>query len=477
MNKLKLTGLAAGLMIAISLTGCDANDGSSNSGGGNGGTTTGTNPGTGSSTLLLSNTRTQLSGVLVSLGTTVQQNTPAGSPLDIGGFLIALNPAVNTLLTGPDATLSGLLDGIQTILANPSPAGFTTAAGQIQEGLSALPPAVASLAQTLPCALATLAGQRGSVCTGTDPAAQLQSLIALFAGSSNPFAGTPLAGLGIDGAPGTPVGGPTGTPLDAILSPLLVALGTPGGAAPAPLDGELVDNLGLGLATVGDAIIDGYNNIPGSNQIPVAGQVVQALGSVIADLGITLNTLEAGTGVSIGNTLNNTLTNVSNLLTAPGGLLGTLAAASGNAQLISAVNSGNAQLNNGIDTLTNTLSTTLLTQVDTAVLTPVLSALAPLSCTLALFGDCNGSAGNANALTDLVSSLTSALDVSMGSGVPSTTVITDLTNAITSAASGNNDVVTTLVTTITTLPTTLSSGGNTGLLGGLTGLLGGLGGL
>jgi len=384
------------------------------------------------------------------------------------------------LLTGPDATVSGLLDGVQTILANPTPAGFSIAAGQIQEGLSALPPSVASLAQTLPCALATLAGQRGSVCTGSDPAQQLQNLIALFAGSNNPFAGTPLAGLGTDGAPGTPAGGPTGTPLDALLSPLLTALGTPGSTAPAPLNGQLVDSLGLGLATVGDAIVDGYNNLPGSGQIPLAGEVVQTLGSVLADLGVTLNTLESGTGVSVGNTLNNTLTNVSNLLTAPTGLLGTLAAASGNAQFISAVNSGNTQLNNGIDTLTNTLNTTLLTQVDNAVLTPVLSALAPLSCSLALFGDCNGSSANTDALTSLIGSLTSALDVSMGSGVPTVTVISDLTNAITSAADLNNNVVTTLLTTITTLPTTTSTGGSTGLLGSLPivgGILGGLGGL
>ena len=479
MNKLKLTGLAAGLMIALSLTGCGADGGNASGTNGTNGTngtsgTGGTGGGTGGgSGLILSDTRNQLSGVLVNLGNTIQQNTPAGTPLDIGGFLVALNPVVNNLLIGPDATVSGLLDGVQTILANPSPAGFNIAAGQIQEGLSALPPSVASLAQTLPCALATLAGQRGSVCTGSNPAQQLQNLIALFAGSNNPFAGTPLAGLGTDGAPGTPAGGPTGTPLDALLSPLLTALGTPSGTAPAPLNGQLVDDLGLGLATLGDAIVDGYNNVPGSGQIPVAGEVVQTLGSVLADLGVTLNTLEGGTGVSVGNTLNNTLTNVSNLLTAPTGLLGTLAAASGNAQIISAVNSGNTQLNNGIDTLTNTLNTTLLTQVDTAVLTPVLTALAPLSCSLALFGDCNGSTTNTNALTSLVSSLTSALDVSMGSGVPSIPVISDLTNAITSAAGANNNVVTTLLTTITTLPIAPTSGGSTGLLGGIP-ILGGL---
>ena len=113
MNKLKLTGLAAGLMIALSLAGCGA-DGGSSSGtgtggtGGTGGGTGGTGGGTGgSSSLILSDTRNQLSGVLVNLGTTVQQNTPAGSPLDIGGFLIALNPVVNNLLTGPDATDGG----------------------------------------------------------------------------------------------------------------------------------------------------------------------------------------------------------------------------------------------------------------------------------------------------------------------------------------------------------------------------------
>jgi len=204
---------------------------------------------------------------------------------------------------------------------------------------------------------------------------------------------------------------------------------------------------------------------------------VQTLGSVIADLGITLNTLETGTGVNVVNTLNNALTNVSNLLTAPTGLLGTLAAASGNAQFISAVNSGNTQLNNGIDTLTNTLNSTLLTQVDNSVLTPVLTALAPLSCSLALFGDCNGSTANAGSLTSLIESLTDAIDLSMGSNTPSIGLISSLTDAISDAADENQTVVVTLLTTITTLPTTPNSGGNTGLLGSLPlvgGLLGGL---
>jgi len=479
MNTLKLTSLATGLVIAMSLTGCGASDGSTSTGTGTGtGTSTGTATGTGSggtgSSLMLSSARTQLSGVLLDLGTQVQQNTPAGSPLDIGGFLIALNPAVNNLLIGPDATVSGLLSGIKTIMANPSPAGFTTAAGQIQTGLTALPPAVAGLAQTLPCALATLAGQRGSVCTGSDPAVQLQNLLALFAGNSNPFAGTPLAALGTDGAPGTPVGGPTGTPLDALLAPLVTALGTPGSVAPARLDGQLVDRLGLGLAAVGDAIIDGYNNLPGSDKLPASGQIVQTLGSVIADLGITLNTLEAGNGSDVGATLNTTLTNVSNLLTAPSGLLGALAAASGNSRLITAVSSGNAQLNHGIDTLTNTLNTTLLASADPAVLTPVLGALAPLSCTLALFGDCSGSGASAGALNTLISSLTSALDLSMGSGVPSTNVITSLTNALSTSAVSNNNLITQLVSTIDTLPLNTSTGGSTGLLSGITSGLGSL---
>jgi len=481
MNTLKLTSLAAGLVIALSLSGCNNSDGSSTTSGTGTGTGTGTGSGTGTggtgtggtgSSLMLSSARNQLSGVLVDLGTNVQQNTPAGTPLDIGGFLIALNPAVNNLLIGPDAAVSGLLSGIQTVLANPTATGFTTAASEIQTGLTALPPAVASLAQTLPCALATLAGQRASVCTGTDPAAQLQRLIALFANGNNPFAGTPLASLGLDGAPGTPVNGPTGTPIDALLSPLLTALGTPGSASPAALDGQLVDQLGLGLATVGDAIVDGYNNIPGSGKLPMAGQLVQTLGSVIADLGISLNTLESGTDA--GSTLNTTLTNVSNLLTAPSGLLGMLASASGNSRLISAVNSGNAQLNNGIDTLTSTLNTTLLTSANSAALTPVLDALAPLTCTLALFGDCSGSSSNTNNLTALVNSLTSALDISMGSGTPSTDVISSLTNALASSATNNNTLITQLVGAIDTLPLTSPTNGSTGLLGGITSGLGGL---
>jgi len=254
----------------------------------------------------------------------------------------------------------------------------------------------------------------------------------------------------------------------------VTALGTPGSVAPARLDGQLVDRLGLGLAAVGDAIIDGYNNLPGSDKLPASGQIVQTLGSVIADLGITLNTLEAGNGSDVGATLNTTLTNVSNLLTAPSGLLGALAAASGNSRLITAVSSGNAQLNHGIDTLTNTLNTTLLASADPAVLTPVLGALAPLSCTLALFGDCSGSGASAGALNTLISSLTSALDLSMGSGVPSTNVITGLTNALSTSAVSNNNLITQLVSTIDTLPLNTSTGGSTGLLSGITSGLGSL---
>jgi len=109
MNTLKLTSLAAGLVIALSLSGCSNSDGSSTTGGtgtgtgtgtgsgtGTGGTGTGTGTGATSSSLMLTSARNQLSGVLVDLGTNVQQNTPAGTPLDIGGFLIALNPPSTT---------------------------------------------------------------------------------------------------------------------------------------------------------------------------------------------------------------------------------------------------------------------------------------------------------------------------------------------------------------------------------------------
>lgn len=458
----------AALTLGIALAGCGSDGDSIDSGTGTGtggGTDNGNNE---ISSLILEGTRNQLSGVLLGLGQNIQASTPSNIPLDIGGFVIALDPTLNQLLNGPDAALSGVLSGIKTIINNPSPEGFTTAAGQIQTGLSAVPPAVASLAQNLPCALGILAGQRATVCNDNSPAEQLQSFIALFNGSDNPFAGTPLAGLGSDNGST----GPTGTPIDSLLTPLLAVLGAPNSdpnlAIPGTaLNSELVDQLGQGLAFVGDAIIDGYNQIPGSNQIPVAGQLIFTIGNTLADLGIVLNQLENSPGAEIGQTVQGVLINVSNLLTAPGGLLGALAAASGQPQLVSAVMVGNTQLNLGVLTLGSVL-TQGLNQLDEVLLEPVLNALAPLTCSLTLFGDCNGSPEGVDALTGI---LTTLLGEDAGG------LLSGVLDSLTGAWEDNTGMLDDLTSLVNEIPligdilNQLLGGGNESSGGGSTGLL------
>jgi len=492
------TRLATGILLAALLAGCGASgDSSSGSGSSSGGSSSGGSSSGGSSSggsssggsssggstnsaLILDPVQSQLSGVLVSLGNAVQANTPAGTPLDIGGFLLALDPTVNQLLTGPSSTLTGLLNGVRTIIADPSPTGFQAAAGDIQTGIEALPPAVSSLAQNLPCALATLLGQRASVCTGTDPAVQLQNLVALF-GSGNPFAGTPLAPLGTIGAPGTPSGGPTGTPLDQILTPLRSILGVPAvGSTPAipalPLDSSSVAALGDGLATVGDAIVDGYNNVPGSTSIPLAGDLVLTLGNTLTDLATTLAGLTPTSGSTTGTAVAKSLLDISNVLTAPSGLLGTLALISGNSGTLTSVGTGNTQLDNGISQLTSVLESSIA-QPSGSSLTSSLTSLGDLTCALSILGTCSGTGSSAASnLTALGSTLTTLLTTSLGS-TPGSSLITTLTGTLSTDSVSNNTLLTDLTGSIQTITDPLSSGGSTGLLGGSTsggGLLGGL---
>lgn len=427
------------------LVGCGAGDSLSgtNSGGDDGG-------GGGSSNLLLQSVQSPLSGVLTQLGTGIQASTPNNVPLDVGGFVLALDPITRDLLFDVDSLLSAALSGLQALATNPSQAGFITAADHISTGLMALPGSITQLSQQLPCALGTLLGQRAAVCQGDSAAGQLQNVIQLFDGSNNPLAGTPLAPLGAPGGPG----GSTGTPLDTLITPLLAILGdgTPGSAT--PLSGELVDQLGQGLAWVGDAIVDGYNNLPGNSQIPVAGQLIFTLGNTIADLGLVLTSLETDTAQTIGNTLIAALQNVNNLLTAPGGLLGSLASAGNQPALISGVAAGNAQLGTVITMLGQTLDV-LLTAGDQQLLEPLLEALAPLTCALSLFGDCNG---DTDGLNTLIGGLESLLD---------TDLLNDLGDLLGLSSNDTGNLLDNLAATIDDLPLLggLLGGGSTGLLG------------
>lgn len=492
------TRLAAGILLATLLTGCGSGVDSTGSGSSSGGSSSssggsssgGSSSGGTSSALLLDPVQSQLSGVLSTLGTTVQAHTPAGTPLDIGGFLLALDPTVNELLTGPSSTLTGLLDGVRTILANPSPAGFQTAAGQIQTGIEALPPAVSSLAQNLPCALGTLLGQRASVCTGSNPAAQLQQLIALFQGGQNPFAGTPLAGLGTIGAPGTPGSGPTGTPLDQILTPLQTLLGVPAaGSTPAipasPLDHLSLAALGDGLALVGDAIVDGYNNVPGATSLPLAGELVLTLGNTLTDLGTVLAGLNPASGSTTGTAVASSLLDLSNVLTAPTGMLGTLALVGGNTSLFSAIGGGNTQLNSGLTQLAGILESSIQ-QPSGSSLTSSLTSLGNLTCALGILNVCSGTGSSAASnLTDLGATLNTLLGSSLGS-MPGGSLITTVVSTLGTASGGNSNLLTDLTSNIQTVVSGVTSGGSTGLLGsgsgsgtssGSGGLLGGLLGL
>lgn len=483
------TRLATGILLAALLAGCGASGDSTSSSSSGGGSSSGSSSGgsssggTPSSALILDPVQSQLSGVLVSLGNTVQANTPAGTPLDIGGFLLALDPTVSQLLTGPSSTLTGLLDGVRTIIADPSPAGFQAAASDIQGGVEALPPAVSSLAQNLPCALATLIGQRASVCTGTNPATQLQSLIALF-GSGNPFAGTPLAPLGTLAAPGTPSGGPTGTPLDQILMPLQTVLGVPAiGSTPAipasPLDSLSVTALGDGLATVGDAIVDGYNNVPGSTSIPLAGELILTIGNTLSDLSTTLGGLPAPGSNTTGAALAGSLLDLSNVLTAPTGLLGTLAVINGNAGTLGNLSSGNTQLDNGLSQLTNVLESSIA-QPSGSSLTSSLTSLGGLTCALSILNSCSGTGSSAASnLTGLGATLNTLLTNSLG-GAPGGSQLSTLISTLGTTSTSNNTLLTDLTSGITTITAPVTSGGSTGLLGGSStggGLLGGLLGL
>ena len=192
------------------------------------------------------------------------------------------------------------------------------------------------------------------------------------------------------------------------------------------------------------------------------------IGNTLADLGIVLNQLENSPGAEIGQTIQGVLLNVSNLLTAPGGILGALAAASGQPQLVSAVMMGNTQLNLGVLTLGSAL-TQGLSQLDDALLEPVLNALAPLTCALSLFGDCNGSPEGVDALTGILTTLlgedaggllSGAIDSLTGAWEDNTGMLDDLTSLV-----NEIPLIGDIVDQLLGGDTQSSDGGSTGLLG------------
>lgn len=373
MQTFKLTRLAAYTALAVGLAACNANgNGGSSSGGGSSGGGSG-------SPLILDEAQSNLSGLLTGLGNTI------GTDNNLGAFVTCLDPTVNDLADGPDALLTNLLGSINASLGTQDPAALQAALTASGDSLAA---GLTSLTVNLPNALMALADPTAvSNCgagTGTGSSSgssggssggptgtPLDTLIGLFAGGNNPFAGTPLEALGTLGGSGTPAGGPTGTPLDAILAPLqAIAAGNN--------SSQIVDQLGQGVATLGTTL---KTNIP--DQVvtaPVVGGVLTLLSDTLIDLGGVLDQLEQPTtAAQLEGTLNTLLSNLTGTLVGldPSGQLSTTAG---------------PQIQAGIDQLTGSLGDALLQPVGgTGGLVPTLvTALEPLTCALNLVGACTG---------------------------------------------------------------------------------------
>lgn len=364
MHNFKLTRLAAYLALAAGLAACNADGTGSN---------TNTNGGGGSGTgskLILDEAQNNLSNLIGGLGDTI------GTDNNLGAFISCLDPTVNDLVDGPDALLTNLLGSINTTLGTQDPAALQTALTASGDSLA---DGLMSLTVNLPNALLALAdpaaasncGTTSGGGTGGGTGTPLDTLIALFAGGNNPFAGTPLEALGELGGAGTPGGGPTGTPLDAILGPLTAIAG-------GDNSGQVVDQLGQGVTLLGTTLTE---NIP--DQVitaPVVGGIVTLLADTLTDLGVVLNEVEQPTTADqLEGTLNSLLSNLTGTLVGldPSGQLSTTAG---------------PQIQAGIDQVTGSLGDALLTPlVGSGGLVPTLvTALEPLTCALSLVGSCTG---------------------------------------------------------------------------------------
>ncbi|MES2720020.1 MAG: hypothetical protein V4624_03925 [Pseudomonadota bacterium] len=375
MHNFKLTRLAAYLALAAGLAACNADGTGSN---------TNTNGGGGSGTgsqLILDEAQNNLSNLIGGLGDTI------GTDNNLGAFISCLDPTVNDLVDGPDALLTNLLGSINTTLGTQDPAALQTALTSSGDSLA---DGLMSLTVNLPNALLALAdpaaasncGTTSGGGTGGGTGTPLDTLIALFAGGNNPFAGTPLEALGELGGAGTPGGGPTGTPLDAILGPLTAIAG-------GDNSGQVVDQLGQGVTLLGTTLTE---NIP--DQVitaPVVGGIVTLLADTLTDLGVVLNEVEQPTTADqLEGTLNSLLSNLTGTLVGldPSGQLSTTAG---------------PQIQAGIDQVTGSLGDALLTPlVGSGGLVPTLvTALEPLTCALSLVGSCTGTGTGTGGTSDI----------------------------------------------------------------------------
>jgi len=412
MHNFKLTRLAAYLALAAGLAACnaDGNGSNTNTGGGGGG-------GNGSP-LILDEAQSNLSNLIDGLGNTI------GTDNNLGAFISCLDPTVNDLVDGPDALLTNLLGSINTTLGTQDPAALQTALTASGDSLAAgltsltvnLPNALMALADPAAasnCGATTGGGTGGG--TGGATGTPLDTLIALFAGGNNPFAGTPLEALGELGGTGTPAGGPTGTPLDAILGPLTAIAG-------GDNSGQIVDQLGQGVTLLGTTL---KANIP--DQVvtaPVVGGIVTLLADTLTDLGVVLNEVEQPTTADqLESTLNNLLSNLTGTLVGldPSGQLSTTAG---------------PQIQAGIDQLTGTLGDALLTPLVGAggAVPTLVTALEPLTCALSLVGACTGTGTGGTADIPLLGDLLAG-GLPTG-GTTSPTAGTPLDGAISGALAG-----------------------------------------
>lgn len=402
-------------------TSTDTGSGGSGSGGtGSGGSGSGSGGSGGStSAQLLDPAQAGLSQLLSSLA------GAGGSSNPLSGLITCLDPTVNDLLDGPDALLTGIVSSLTTGgVQDPAALGSNLLGAGESLTLS-----LQSLTVNLPRALMALADP--SVAEDCDAFASsgdnpLQSLIDLVnqgnASSNNPFANTPIAILFKPTQGGS---GPTGTPIDMLLGPLLQLQN---GGVP---NGQIVDQLGQGVQMLALTLQSGLP--PQLEGAPLVGDTLGLLGTTLLDLGKVLDKIEQpSTSGELEATLNNLLSN----------LVGTLAGLDPTGQVSGAVE---PQLLSGIDTLTGTLGDVLLDPIagGGGVLPSLLTPLEALTCGLQLLGDCDG-----------------AGELPTGSDIP---LIGDLLDGLGGSTSSNDGSVSSQLEQIPLIG---------GLLSGLLGLLG-----
>lgn len=203
-----------------------------------------------------------------------------------------------------------------------------------------------------------------------------------FSDAAEAFQEDPTAALG---GVVTLLGDAVSTVTDALLD------GLSQGTDMLPIDGELVDTLGTALTDGAKMFADA---VP--DDIPVISPLVDTLTGAVANLGGTLNELEdpdASTADDLDTTLTDALQGVNDTLTAPDvGLLNVMADAAGQGEQVTEINE---QINTGIEDGLDSLAVVTEPLVgdggdalDSGVVPTLADALAPVTCSLNLFGNC-----------------------------------------------------------------------------------------